>query len=250
MVKDKVAISLDEGLLHQIDGKVDGNIIRSRSQAIEFYLRKGLREGSVTTAVLLLKGEYQHLAIKEIHGVSLIKKQIEFFVKHGIKRIFLVTQHGRDMGQLLAAVEDAPLPVNIIEQETKGNADALHALRGPLKESFIAMSADTFNDFDLQSMVKKHLERDKLATMGLMTTEEPSKYGNAVLDNDLVVDFQEKPKSASSPVVNAGIYIFKPEVFELFSGVTSLEKDLFPKLAKIKQLVGFFTHGAYLHVGN
>src|SRR3990167_9514267 len=99
MVKDKVAISLDEGLLHQIDSKVDGNIIRSRSQAIEFYLRKGLREGSVTTVVLLLKGEYQHLAIKEIHGVSLIKKQIEFFVKHGIKRIFLVTQHGRDMGQ-------------------------------------------------------------------------------------------------------------------------------------------------------
>ncbi|MBI2576659.1 hypothetical protein HYV84_05580, partial [Candidatus Woesearchaeota archaeon] len=49
--------------------------------------------------------------------------------------------------------------------------------------------------------------------------------------------------------VNAGIYIFKPEVFELFSGAASLEKDLFPKLAKMKQLVGFFTRGAYLHVG-
>ncbi len=53
----------------------------------------------------------------------------------------------------------------------------------------------------------------------------------------------------ASNVVNAGIYIFKPEVFELFSGVSSLEKGLFPKLARIKQLVGFFTHGEYVHFG-
>ncbi len=249
MAKTKIAISLEEGVLRQVDSKVDGSIIRSRSQAIEYYLSKGLREGSVTTAVLLLKGEYQHLAIKEIKGMPLIKKQIGFFAKHGIKSLFLVTQHGREMNQLMNAVEDSPLTVKIIEQKTKGNAEALLALRGILRENFIAMSGDTFNDFDLQSMVKKHLAGDKLATMGLMTADKPSAYGNAILDGDLIVDFQEKPKSISSPVVNAGIYLFKPDVFELFSGVTSLEKELFPRLAKIKQLVGFFTHGAYLHVG-
>ena len=60
---------------------------------------------------------------------------------------------------------------------------------------------------------------------------------------------QEKPKTVSSNIVNAGIYVFKPEVFELLSSCQSLEKDLFPKLARIKQLCGFFTHGEYRHLG-
>ena len=63
------------------------------------------------------------------------------------------------------------------------------------------------------------------------------------------MDFQEKPKQSSTNIVNAGIYIFKPEAFELFDNVSSLEKDLFPKLARLKQLVGFFTYGEYEHLG-
>ncbi len=98
-------------------------------------------------------------------------------------------------------------------------------------------------------MIKKHTGSDKLATMGLMTREKTSSYGIAILDGDLVIDFQEKPRHYSTNIVNAGIYIFKPEIFELFEGATSLEKEVFPKLAKIKQLVGFFTYGEYVHFG-
>ena len=68
-------------------------------------------------------------------------------------------------------------------------------------------------------------------------------------DGDLVVDFKEKPKESVSNVVNAGIYVFKPEIFSLFDKNTvSLERDLFSKVAGIKQAVGFFTHGEYVHV--
>ena len=99
-------------------------------------------------------------------------------------------------------------------------------------------------------MIRKHLESEKLAIMGLMTREKTSSYGTVILDGDLIIDFQEKPKHHSTNIVNAGIYIFKPEVFELFYNVISLEKDLFPKLARMKQLVGFFTYGEYLHFGS
>jgi NDP-sugar pyrophosphorylase family protein len=109
------------------------------------------------------------------------------------------------------------------------------------------MSGDTYNNFDLIKMINKHLALNKLATMGLMTREKSSEYGTAILDGDFIIDFQEKTKKISSHIVNAGIYIFKPEVFELIQ--TSLEKELFPKLAKIKELVGFFTYGEYEHFG-
>jgi mannose-1-phosphate guanylyltransferase len=83
--------------------------------------------------------------------------------------------------------------------------------------------------------------------MGLMTREKSSHYGTAILDGDLIIDFKEKALS-SSHIVNAGIYIFKSEIFELVQG-NYLEKDVFPKLARLKELVGFFTYGEYSHFG-
>jgi NDP-sugar pyrophosphorylase family protein len=247
--KPKIAISLDQSLLDQIDSKVDGSIIRSRSQAIEYFLRKGLKESSISTAVLMIRGEDQGNLLKELKGKSLVKQQIDFFASNGIKNLYIVTQHTSSINKLLLEIENSPIDVKLVQKDVKGNADALIVLREHLKQNFIVMSGDTYNNFDLLRMIKKHLELDKLVTMGLMSIEKPSKYGNAVLDGDLIVDFQEKPKSVASNVVNAGIYMFKPEVFELFDNVKSLEKDLFPKLARIKQLVGFFTHGEYKHFG-
>lgn len=249
MSKAKIAISLDNPLLKLVDSKVDGSVIRSRSQAIEYFLKKGLQEQSVSVAVLLLKGDHQTFAMKNLKGTSLIKQQIDFFSRYGIKTVYIITQHTKNMNLLLSEVSDAKINVEIIERNAKGNADALKSIKERISNSFVVMSGDTYNSFDLLKMIKKHMESEKLATMGLMTREKTSSYGTAVLDGDLIVDFQEKPRHYSTNIVNAGIYIFKPEVFELFESSVSLEKDLFPKLARIKQLAGFFTYGEYMHVG-
>ena len=248
MTKAKIAISVENSLLKIVDSKVDGSVIRSRSQAIEYFLKKGMQEQSVSVAVLLHKGEHQAFALKNIKGASLLKHQIDFFSKYGIKTIYIVTQHTKNMNLLINEVSNAKINVEIIEKQSKGNADALEAVKEKISNSFVVMSGDTYNDFDLLKMIKKHLDSEKLATMGLMTREKISSYGTAILDGDLIVDFQEKPKHYSTNIVNAGIYIFKPEVFELFYNADSLEKDLFPKLARMRQLVGFFTYGEYLHI--
>ena len=248
MTKPKIAISLDKSLLDLVDSKVDGSIIRSRSQAMELYLKKGLQEQSINTAVLLIKGEHQKNLLKKLKGKSLIKNQLDFFAKYGINNVYIITQHTKNINLLLNEISDAKINVDIVEKEAKGNAQALQAIKDKIKNSFIAMSGDTYNNFDLLKMIKKHLEMDKLATMGLMTREKIAGYGTAILDGDFIADFQEKPKQSSTNIVNAGIYIFKPEVFELFENVNSLEKDLFPKLARLKQLIGFFTYGEYEHL--
>ena len=252
MAKSKIAISVDNSLLKLVDSKVDGSVIRSRSQAIEYFMKKGLQEQSVNVAVLLLKGEHQENSLKQVNGTSLLKQQIEFFSNHGINNLYIVTQHTKNMNKLLDEISDAKINAEIVERQSRGNADALKAIKGKVDSSFIVMSGDTYNNFDLMKMIKKHRQTEKLATMGLMTREKASHYGTAILDGDLVVDFQEKPKHYSTNIVNAGIYIFKPEVFELFENGKdfSLEKNLFPKLAKLKQLVGFFTYGEYLHLEN
>tara|TARA_Y100000310_G_scaffold342995_1_gene448660 strand:+ start:23994 stop:24743 length:750 start_codon:yes stop_codon:yes gene_type:complete len=247
MSKPKIAISLDKSLLDLVDSKVDGSVIRSRSQAMEFFLKKGLQEQSINTAILLIKGEHQPNLLKKLNGKTLIRNQIGFFIKYGINNLYIVTQHTKNINLLLNEISDTNLNVEIVETDAKGNAEALKAIKNKVKNSFIVMSGDTYNDFDLLKMIKKHLELDKMATMGLMTREKTSGYGTAILDGDFIADFQEKPKQSSTNIVNAGIYIFKPEVFELFDNVSSLEKDLFSKLARLKQLIGFFTYGEYEH---
>lgn len=249
MKKPKIAISLDKPLLDLIDSKVDGNVIRSRSQAMEFFLRKGLREQSINTAVILLRGEHQAISLKNIKGKSLIKKQLDFFCQNNINNIFIITQHTKNMNLFLNEANDSRLNIEIIEKDARGNANALESIKNKIKNSFVVMSGDTYNHFDLIKMAKKHLELDKMAIMGLMTREKTSGYGTAILDGDFIIDFQEKPKQISTNIVNAGIYIFKPEIFELFENVNSLEKDLFPKLARMRQLIGFFTYGDYEHFG-
>ena len=249
MKKPKIAISLDKNLLDLVDSKVDGSVIRSRSQAVEFFLRKGLQGQSINTAVLLIKGDHQANMLKKLKGKSLIRNQLDFFSRHGINNVFIVTQHNKDVDKLLNETSDVNINVEIIETNAKGNAQALESVKDKIKNSFVVMSGDTYNNFDLMKMVKKHLEMDKLATMGLMTREKTSGYGTAILDGDFVVDFYEKPKQSSTHIVNAGIYVFKPEIFELFENVNSLEKDLFSKLARMKQLLGFFTYGEYEHLG-
>jgi len=250
MKKPKIAISLDKSLLDLVDSKVDGSVIRSRSQAVEFFLKKGLQEQSINSAVLLIKGDQQSNLLRKLKGKVLIKNQIDFFIKYGINSLYIVTQHTKNINLLLDEVSDSKINVEIIEKEARGNAQVLQAIKDKIKNSFIVMSGDTYNDFDLMKMVKKHLDMDKMATMGLMTREKTATYGTAILDGDLIVDFQEKPKQSSTNIVNAGIYIFKPEIFELFENVNSLEKDLFPKLARLKQLIGFFTYGEYEHLGD
>ena len=78
MVKTKIAVSLDSSLLVQIDSCADKSVIKSRSQAIEFFLRKGLAESTVDKAVIFIKKEQQHVLLIKIQGESLLKKQISF----------------------------------------------------------------------------------------------------------------------------------------------------------------------------
>src|SRR3990167_2811643 len=123
--KPKIAISLDQNLLNLVDSKVDGSVMRSRSQAIEFFLRKGLQEQSINTAVLLIKGEHQENSLKKFKGKALIKSQIEFFSKNGINNLYIVTQHTKHINLLLNEASDSKINVEIVETNAKGNAEAL-----------------------------------------------------------------------------------------------------------------------------
>ncbi|MEK6852834.1 MAG: sugar phosphate nucleotidyltransferase [Nanoarchaeota archaeon] len=250
-MKLKVAIAIEKSLLNLIDNKV-GSEFASRSQAIENLLRKGLQEELITSAVLLLRGDHQKYSLKKVGEKSLLYFQIGMLRAHGIKNVHIVTQKSPYTERFLAEVnllmKTFKVIIDVHEKNANGNAQALAALKDTLSDNFIAMSADLAAEFDLYGMIKKHISTEKTATMALMLRDKPERFGNAVMDGDLVVNFVEKPKRATSYVVNAGIYILSPRIFSHIRNAVSLEKEVFPKLASSRQLAGHFIKGKYLHI--
>lgn len=235
-MKKKIAIAIDENLLEAVDTIAQDENINSRSQAIEILLRQSIKQKPITKAVMLIK--HTKYLKKKINNKTLLQKHIEFLKSNGIKELYIITKDN------IENIKEIKTTI-IQEKEQKGTASALKLAKQYLTEDFIVFNGDTFNDFNLRKMIAKHKQNKYVCTMGLISTDS-TEFGSVTLDGDLVVEFSEKAKSH---IINAGIYIMKPNIFVLYDNKTkSLELDLFPKLAKINSLQGFFTHGKYYHV--
>ena len=106
-------------------------------------------------------------------------------------------------------------------------------------DTFVVLCGDALIDLDLTEAVRRH--RAKGAMASLITKRVPrdqvSSYGVVVTDPDgRVLSFQEKPEvdEAASDMINTGIYIFEPEVFNYIPSGEPFDigADLFPKLVE------------------
>ena len=95
MRKVKIAISLDKELLDEVDRSVDGEVIRSRSQAMELALRKGLREKEIDTAVIMIAAKHHDVLFKKLKEKKLIEQHLDFFIRNKIQKLFITTQHSK-----------------------------------------------------------------------------------------------------------------------------------------------------------
>ena len=77
--------------------------------------------------------------------------------------------------------------------------------------------------------------------------EEPSKYGVVVYspENGQIDRFVEKPPEFVGNKINAGMYIFNTSIIDRIPlEPTSIEKEVFPKMASENQLYAMKLNGA------
>lgn len=119
--------------------------------------------------------------------------------------------------------------------EPLGTAGAVGVVAERLRETFIVLSGDVVSGLDLRRLLEFHEGMAAEATMALSRADDPSQYGIAVVnEEERVTHFMEKPARdmASGGLVNAGIYVFEPEAFQLLPGKrpADISRDLFPKM--------------------
>lgn len=134
---------------------------------------------------------------------------------------------------------------------------------GPIKKaeklvgydsSFLVLNGDIFADVDYKEILKTHEEKDAVATIALHSVKDPSRYGVAELTRkNRVKRFIEKPPREVAPtnLINAGVYVLSPKIFKYIpkNRAVSIEREVFPKLAKEGGLYGYVFDGLWIDIG-
>ena len=260
-MKERITITLDSELIRQIDKRIDGDIIKNRSQQIELLLTKSLGTYRPEKAIILVGGKSVKSGISkipkcmmELQGKTILEHLFDLLKKYGIRDVIL------SVGHMKEKIKDhygdgSKFGVNITyveEDEPLGTAGPLKLAKKYLNDSFIVTNGDELKNINIPRMFRLHKRKDALATIALTTVTDPSNYGVARLSGSRILDFVEKPtEEEASNLINAGFYIMEPKVTDIIpAGYSLLEKDVFPKLAKQGKLRGFPFAGQWFDVGN
>ncbi|RLG86178.1 MAG: NDP-sugar synthase [Thermoprotei archaeon] len=183
-------------------------------------------------------------------GKPLISWIINNLVKNNVKEIIMALYHMADkIIEFLRNNYIIQFPIRyIIENRPLGDAGAIKYVSHvvDLKNPFIVVYGDVFSNVNLDDVIKFHLSHGNIATMVLTKVSDASRFGLVELKNDLVTKIIEKPSKRISGLVNAGIYVFEPEVLKLIpEGRSKLSIHVLPKLIEMKQLAGYIHKGLW-----
>lgn len=179
---------------------------------------------------------------------------IHELTRHGITEIiFAVGYKGSIVEEHFGDGSGFGVTVSYAYEETLlGTAGAIkNAARFVTEEQVFVLNADTFYQIDYSRLVT--LGREKNLEMALVLREVPdvSRYGQAILEDNLLVGFNEKISEPKSGTINGGIYLLSNALIqEIPEGRVSLENEMIPKwLGEGRRLGGIVNDGYFIDIG-
>jgi mannose-1-phosphate guanylyltransferase len=178
---------------------------------------------------------------------------LELLRQHGFNQIMVNVSHlseeienyfrdGQRFGVQIAYSFEGRIEDGKLIGDALGSAGGLKRIQDfqPFfDDTFVVLCGDALIDLDLGEAVRRHKEKGAMASMitKRVPTDQVSSYGVVVSDPDgRVLSFQEKPsvQDAASDMINTGIYIFEPEVFDFIPSGEPFDigSELFPKLVE------------------
>jgi mannose-1-phosphate guanylyltransferase len=115
-------------------------------------------------------------------------------------------------------------------------------------EPIVVFNGDVLSRHDLSAQIKLHQSSSAAATLHLVSVEDARPYGCVPFDESgRVTDFLEKMENPITNTINAGCYVFSPQVIkEIELGkVVSVEREVFPELLKRERVVQAFVDNSY-----
>jgi len=137
----------------------------------------------------------------------------------GVKEAtILVGWKGHRIRDFLAHQPDLGVAVDFEEQEKRlGTAHAIGLARNHFDGSFLSINGDVVvSGKSIAGLLEFH-KRVGGTVMAIAKVGDPSRFGVVEMKDDKVVGLEEKPSKPKSNLINAGIYVFNPDIFDLIA---------------------------------
>ncbi len=186
-------------------------------------------------------------------GVPFLTYQVQALRKVGVREIvFSIGYRPQDIKKVFHNGKHLGVKIHYaLENHPLGTAGAIKNCEKFVKRApAIIFNGDILTDIPLDKMITLHKKKRHWATLGLVRVEDPTAYGLVLMDpKGNITKFLEKPAAEEvvTDTVNAGVYVFEPEVFDLIPPQTnySAERALFPHLLKDRHPFGGYVWEGY-----
>lgn len=118
------------------------------------------------------------------------------------------------------------------------------------KNEVIVLNGDTFFNVDLDELCGQHCLHLSSVTLALKPMENFDRYGNVLVNNGLVVAFEEK-KHCDRGLINGGVYVINrsDRLFDGLSDRFSFETDVLQPQCMKGNLYGVVQNGYFIDIG-
>lgn len=147
-----------------------------------------------------------------VGGEPLVKRMINQLQGAGVEDVYIVANH---LEEQFEEEFNEYTNVNILHQEElTGTAEAVNTANF-IEDDFIVINGDVVvEDQDIEKLINRHKSNKATATVLATDQEKPEKFGVLRIKNDEIIEVQEKPEEPESPLINTGIYVYDPVIFD------------------------------------
>ena len=192
--------------------------------------------------------EETHLKPKpmvEIGGKPILWHIMKIYSHHGINEFVICCGYKAELIQEYIQKLDEPWTITPVDTgiNTMTGGRLKLVKKYVENETFCFTYGDTLNNVKIDELVNFHFDKKVLATV--TACKPPEKYGLLKIENEKVIDFQEKPH-IEGEWVNGGFFVLNPQVFDYIkTDSTVWEKEPMKKLTKDGQLSAYKHRGFY-----
>jgi len=209
------------------------------------------------TALILAAGEGTRMhpltltrpkPLLPVAGKPMISWTIDALKKAGISEIFVLVGSNEEKVR-----EAFGGQVKYIHQEKReGTAHAVGCAEQYIKEPFICINGDVVVEESMFANLVEFYNKRKKSIVTVTQSRMPENFGVVEMGKDgKVTGIVEKPEKPKSNYINAGIYVFEPNIFELIKKTKKSPRGEYEVTDTIRmaECYGFVYDGFWMDVG-
>lgn len=181
----------------------------------------------------------------------IIEHNIDRLISYGIEEITVSVRYlGDQIKEYFRNGEDKGIKINYIEENYPLGTIGCLGLADTFSQNYIlVMNSDLFTNINLEGFFMEFLDKKSDMSVASIPYSVHIPYAIMNLDDDKVLDFQEKPKNTY--YANAGIYLLKTEVLDYIPKDTFFNAtDLMDEVIQKGKLVHYPISGYWIDIGN